>query len=149
MAAITSDGLCPAGHNTEARPIQMARPRCSCDLDQRTYMPQALVIFDASREQEALSGAAGLVNVTQRLPPRLAIIEGLLDRIASLRDVPGVVGVFEGPVSETALKELSPTERLFAEAWASSRRPKLDRRGQGLAWDAEGFEPPNGKKEPS
>ena len=108
-------------------------------------MPQALVIFDPSRAEDALADAAGTVTVTQRLLPRLAIVEGDPDRVAALRQLPGVTGVFQGPVSETVLRELNPDERLFAGAWARGRAPKPERRGQGMPWDAEGFEPPNGE----
>ena len=131
MVATTSDGSYPDGPKKSA-------------ID----MPQALVILDANRAEEVLSGAAGLVKVTQRLPPRLAIVEGDADGVAALRNIHGVVGVFDGPVPETVLGELNPTERLFADAWVSSRRSKPDRRGEGLPWDAEGFEPPNGKDIP-
>lgn len=108
-------------------------------------MPQALLIFDGRQAEASLSAAASLVNVIQRLPPRLAIAEGDIDRLAAARDIPGIIGVFEGHIPETMLRQLNATERLFAEAWAESRRPKSDRRGDGLPWDAEGFEPPDGK----
>ena len=109
-------------------------------------MPQALLIFDALQNETVLSRVAELASVTQRLPPRLAIVEGDLDRLASIRGIPGIISMFEGPVPETMLQQLDPTERLFAEAWVESRRPKTNRVGEGLPWDAEGFEPPNGKK---
>lgn len=109
-------------------------------------MPQALLIFDGIQTEEALIGVARLVNVTQRLPPRLAIVEGGIDQLAAVHGIPSIIAMFEGPVPEAMLRQLNPPERLFAEAWAESRRPKSDRRGEGLLWDAEGFEPPNGKE---
>lgn len=108
-------------------------------------MPQALLIFDALQTEQVLSRVAVVASVTQLLPPRLAIVEGDPDRLAAVHGIPGLIAMFEGPVPETMLQQLNPTERLFAEAWAESRRPKSDRVGEGLSWDAEGFEPPNGK----
>ena len=110
-------------------------------------MPQALLIFDALQTDSVLSRVAELASVKQRLPPRLAIVEGDSDQLASIRSIPGIISIFEGTVPETTLQQLNPTERLFAEAWAESRRPK-SRIGEGLPWDAEGFEPPNGKERP-
>jgi hypothetical protein len=109
-------------------------------------MTRALLILDEHQAEKVISEVATSVSITQRLPPRLAIVEGDPDRLAALHGMPGVIGIFEGAVPETMLRQLNPTERLFAEAWAESRRPKSDRPGEGLPWDAEGFEPPNGKE---
>ena len=109
-------------------------------------MPQALLIIDGLHNETVMLRVAELATVTQRLPPRLAIVEGEPDRLASIHGIPGIISMFEGSVPEAMLRQLNPTERLFAEAWAESRRPK-SRIGEGLPWDAEGFEPPNGKKE--
>ena len=109
-------------------------------------MPQALLIFDELQSEKVLSRVAELASVTQRLPPRLAIVEGDSDRIAAVHGIPGIIAMFEGDVPETTLRQLNPTERLFAEAWAQSRHPKRGRVGEGLPWDAEGFEPPDGRE---
>jgi hypothetical protein len=42
------------------------------------------------------------------------------------------------------LNGLNPTEQVFAEAWALGRKPKAFRPGEGLSWDAPGFQPPDG-----
>lgn len=42
-------------------------------------------------------------------------------------------------------EDLTEAERLFAESWHSSRsRAPKDRKGDGLPWDAAGFQPPDG-----
>jgi len=110
-------------------------------------MAQALLIFEGLQKESVLSRVAELVRVTQILPPRLAIVEGDPDRLTAIQSIPGIISIFEGRVPETTLLQLDPTERLFAEAWAESRRSKSDRVGDGLPWDAEGFEPPNGKED--
>jgi hypothetical protein len=112
----------------------------------RDHMPQALLIVDELQADKVLSHVAEMARVTQRLPPRLAIVEGDPDRLAAIHGIPGIIAMFEGRVTETMLQQLNPTERLFAEAWTESRRPKPDRVGEGLSWDAEGFEPPDARE---
>jgi len=104
---------------------------------------EALVIVDECQATEALSRVGERVEVTQRLPPRLAIARGERGALEAVRHLPGVVSVSEGPVPEPVLRGLSPTEQVFAEAWALGRKPKLVRPGEGLAWDAPGFQPPD------
>ncbi len=40
------------------------------------------------------------------------------------------------------LDELDEGARLFVRAWQERPLSKSDRRGEGLSWDAPGFEPP-------
>lgn len=108
-------------------------------------MPQVLLIFDPIQAGEGISRVGWLATVTQVLPPRLAIVEVDPDRLAAVRGIPGVVAMFEGSVPDTMRAQLNTTELLFAEAWAKNREPKKDRVGEGLSWDAEGFEPPDRK----
>ncbi len=102
---------------------------------------EALLIVDSPNPDQVLSQAGELVRLTQRLPPRLAIIVGESSQLEAVRDLPGVVGVFEAVVPDSVLQRLNPTERLFAEAWVAGRQPK-SRPGEGLPWDAGGYEPP-------
>jgi len=104
---------------------------------------EALVIIEESQAESVLLQAGHLVQVTQRLPPRLAIVRGQTSELEALRNLPGVIAVSEGPIPESALQLLNPTERVFAEAWGVGRQPKTARPGEGLAWDAEGFQPPD------
>jgi len=107
-------------------------------------MAQALLIL-GPETTKALSEVARMVSVPQHLPPRLAVAEGTPEQLASLQGMANVTAILEPPVPESVLQQLNSTERLFAEAWTESRRPKKERPGDGLPWDAEGFEPPNGK----
>jgi hypothetical protein len=43
---------------------------------------------------------------------------------------------------EGVLRELDEGARLFVQAWRQRPVVKPDRRGEGQAWDAPGFEPP-------
>ena len=58
--------------------------------------------------------------------------------------MPGVSSVSEGAVAPELLGGLDEAEALFVSAWASrSEVPKLPRPGDGVDWDAGGFEPPD------
>jgi hypothetical protein len=106
-------------------------------------MSTALVIVNESHADDVLSQVGQFVKVTQRLPPRLAIVEGEDRQLEAVRTLPGVIAVCEGPVPDSVLQQLHPTERLFADGWTAGRQPKTARPGEGLPWDAEGFQPPD------
>ncbi|NOJ95236.1 hypothetical protein HMI51_20135, partial [Corallococcus coralloides] len=108
--------------------------------------PEALIIVEESRADDVLSRVGQLVTVTQRLPPRLAIVRGERADLDAVSRLPGVLVVAEGSLPESALRRLNETEQLFAEAWVLGRQPKASRPGEGLSWDAPGFQPPDGPK---
>ncbi len=79
-------------------------------------------------------------EVLQWLPPRIAIV-----RVAADRPLPGAMpgaGWFAAEIPEAVAADLTPTERLFVDAWLSRREAKV-RPADGLAWDAPGMEPPD------
>jgi hypothetical protein len=104
---------------------------------------EALIILDQAHADDLLAQVSQLVRVTQRLPPRLLIVHGTDEDLRTIRNLRGVLGVFENSVPMAVLQELQSTERTFAEAWIAGRKPKLHRRGEGLPWDAEGYQPPD------
>jgi hypothetical protein len=77
--------------------------------------------------------------VTQRFPPA-SIVQG--DQRQTLRNPWGCHGG-RGAIPDSVLQQLNSTERTFAAAWVTGRQPKTTRPGEGLSWDAEGFEPPD------
>lgn len=107
-------------------------------------------------EQEAMGQAADYLIVVD---PRSAALDALgvvVGHVASdrlgvvhadgatlerLRRRAGVVAVGQVlPAAVTA--QLDESERLFVDAWSLRAEPK-ERRGDGLNWDAAGFEPPD------
>jgi hypothetical protein len=88
--------------------------------------------------EEALPRGA---HVTQRLPPRLAIVLAGEDELRALERNPHVSHVFRSEIANDDLARLDERERLFAAGWNQRREPK-HRRGEGLSWDAAGFDPP-------
>ena len=97
---------------------------------------------DAQRHQQALADAAN-ARVTQIASSRLVVLEAESSAISALAALPGVEGVYEAPVPDEVIERLEEPEALFARAWQMrQQRPRRERRGEGLDWDAEGLEPP-------
>jgi hypothetical protein len=94
-----------------------------------------LVLLGDERGVEALTES---LRVTQVASPRLAIVEAPEAVLRSIQAVTAVAG--PGRALEGGA-ELTPQERLFADAW--SQRTRGQRAGEGLAWDAPGFAPPD------
>ncbi len=108
---------------------------------------EVLVILEpaSARASEALNERT---QVTQWLPPRLAVVRLESARLDELRAYPGVRDVLTG--AEEPPGDLTERELLFVEAWMLSQRPKR-RPGERLAWDAPGFlppDPPPGRRPP-
>ena len=86
--------------------------------------------------------------VAAQYPPDVAVLR------ASIADLPAIAqqaqlviirqpdGATERVGDERVLDELDEGARLFVSAWLRRSRPKTDRRGEGLAWDAPGFDAP-------
>lgn len=80
--------------------------------------------------------------VTQRLPPRIAVVPLAADEIRARAGTPEV-RVLERPEDAAAIAPpLDERERLFVDAWFQSRQPKARRPGDGLPWDTPGYDPP-------
>jgi len=80
-------------------------------------------------------------QILQRLPPRLAIVAADEDGLRAIERSPAVHSVFAGEVPPEALERFDQVTRAFAKGWNERRRPK-ERLGEGLSWDAPGFEAP-------
>lgn len=98
-----------------------------------------LVLLGDERGVEALTES---LRVTQIASPRLAIVEAPEAVLRSIQAVTAVAGPGEALEVGAALTE---QERLFADAWSqrTGEAPGQGRAGEGLAWDAPGFAPPD------
>lgn len=81
------------------------------------------------------------VEVRQVLPPRLAIVAADDAGLRALERSSDVLSVHTEAVPADVLARLDEPARVFAAAWNERRRPKR-RTGDGLPWDAPGFDPP-------
>lgn len=97
-----------------------------------------LVVLRASDCAELIEA---LVPVRQRLGDRVLIVEAADPTL--LRRLRYVRAVTDRALDPALVADLSDTERLFIDAWVANRTTKKPaRRGDGLDWDSEGYEPP-------
>ena len=84
-------------------------------------------------------------RVTHVASPRLVVVERTPEAAAAAaHGVDGVVAVSDGELPQTLMDRLGPEDQLFASAWASRMTETAkERKGEGLAWDAPGFDPPD------
>ncbi|MCU1518725.1 MAG: Uncharacterized protein JWQ75_3446 [Pseudarthrobacter sp.] len=100
---------------------------------------EAVVVLDAGAPPGAmLQQVRQHAVVLQWLPPRVAIVR-LRAGLPPAEAVPGSSWYVD---AVPATVDITPTERLFIDAWLSRREPKT-RTGEGLPWDAPGMEPPD------
>jgi hypothetical protein len=97
-----------------------------------------VVAADTPTGREALADLRIRGLVTQLLPPRLALVAPGAGGPDELAGTPGISVHADTPPE---LDDPTEAERLFVEAWLSRRAGKR-RRGDGLPWDAPGFQPP-------
>ena len=102
-------------------------------------LSEFLVLLGDERGVDGLEGLTEPVRVTQVGSPRLAIVEGP-DAARTALSSMGAAVAGPGEALEGGA-ELTAQEQLFADAW--SQRTGEARRGEGLAWDAPGFAPPD------
>ena len=105
-------------------------------------MPSVLLILPAEQAEKLLASLGKTLTITQRFPPRLVIVEGPSARLAGLKRLPAIVVLAEGPVPQHIRDQLTNHEQLFVDGWMAGRKSKGMRPGEGLPWDAEGYEPP-------
>jgi hypothetical protein len=102
---------------------------------------EALLILDAAAVNDVLPVLRNSATVTQVVPPHLALVSAF--DAEALRKLPGVRFVLTDDIPEQAREDLEPAEKLFVDAWEARSQPKRERPGNGLAWDAPGFLPPD------
>lgn len=101
-----------------------------------------LVVLDAERLEAARAELDAFGRVTQSASARVLELGELGDRCAEdLAAVDGVLAITSDSLPPEVQDQLDVKENLWASAWALRQQPK-NRKGEGLDWDAEGFEPP-------
>ncbi len=93
--------------------------------------------------------APGQGRVIARVDPDILVLQAGIHALPELaRRAPYAIirwpdGKLETFGDETALQQLDQGARLYVAAWREQALSKKDRRGQGQAWDAPGFQPPD------
>lgn len=102
-----------------------------------------LVLADAQHAEKVLRRLRETERVTMLLSPRLFVVEGDEERAKALSRVPGIPLATVGAVPESLIAGFSDAEALHIAAWnLRILQGKKDRPGEGLDWDAEGYEAP-------
>jgi hypothetical protein len=103
-----------------------------------------LIVLSDARTETTLHELRSRFAVTHAASPRVVVVNADREEAATLRSLPGVTGVFDRNVPGDVLESLDESEALFVAAWESRQegREKV-RPGEGLPWDASGFEPPD------
>jgi hypothetical protein len=101
-----------------------------------------------TRPLTALDALRQLVPVTQDCPPRLALVALPASAAPGLEALPYVFGVYDAAPPADVLATLGDIEMIFVGAWlarldTAAHQGDEHRRGQGLPWDAPGYEPPD------
>jgi len=101
----------------------------------------------------ALQALRGVVPVSGDCPPRLALVPLPASAVPRLEALPYVVGAYGAAPPADVLAALGDVERLFVTAWlervdavsgqGDGGHGDEHRRGQGLPWDAPGYQPPD------
>jgi hypothetical protein len=103
-----------------------------------------LLILDSVTAAEAQEQLHRTHRVTQVGSPRVVVVAVSPEETPPSPSTPGVVTVSSGSLPPDIFEELDEQEALFVAAWASRMTgPEKQRRGEGLPWDAPGFEPPD------
>jgi hypothetical protein len=104
---------------------------------------ELLVYLQDEVAEQALERLRSHFSVTQMASRQLAIVRVSPGQEREVQSVEGVQGVFERTVPENLFTHLNFSESLFVKAWTlRNREGSKERPGEGLDWDAEGFEPP-------
>jgi len=104
--------------------------------------PEVLVVLEPATAPDSLAALRRQYQVTSVLPPRLVVLTAGADTeaLGRLRGVEAILA----PASDDEPASLTESERLFVSAWrARQHADTKTRTGEGLAWDAPGFLPPD------
>lgn len=104
---------------------------------------ERLVVLADDAADAALAELRSYGRVTQVASRRLVVLESEEDP-AVLGSLPGVVVSTASELPVEVASGLDEGEALFASAWSSRMRQETKTRpGEGLSWDAPGFQPPD------
>jgi hypothetical protein len=105
---------------------------------------QLLVVLSGDGADSARCELRRRFAVTDVASPRLLLVRDAGDEAAAIEAVDGVATVLHREVPSHVLESLDEGEATFARAWEQRQRPdRKARDGEGLSWDAPGFEAPD------
>lgn len=109
----------------------------------KTQGLELLVYLSEDRAETTMDELRTQFSVTQVASRQIAVIRVEPEQKEAVEAVEGVQAVFEQQIPQHLFTQLDIGESLFVKAWSirMADEPK-PRPGEGLDWDAEGFEAP-------
>ncbi|MPY86817.1 MAG: hypothetical protein GEU99_02750 [Luteitalea sp.] len=107
---------------------------------------EALVILSPTANVDITESISRQARVTQVASDRVMVISADAASFSQLAALQGVAHVLTRTDSAADVSGLNAQESLFVQGWLLSHQPKA-RKGEGLPWDAPGFEAPGPRKE--
>lgn len=102
---------------------------------------EAVVIFSTAENTQTPSSLTTRARVVQVGSERVMVVAADAATLGQLRELPGVMRVVTPGDAVPESAKLNEQELLFVKGWQLSKQPK-QRRGEGLPWDAPGFDAP-------
>jgi hypothetical protein len=106
---------------------------------------EAVVILSDADNVQTSSSVTARARVSQVGSARVMVVDADPATLGQLRELPGVLGVMMPGDAVPESAGLNDQELLFVKGWQVSKQPK-QRRGEGLPWDAPGFDAPGANK---
>jgi hypothetical protein len=105
---------------------------------------ELLVVLERDRAATTLDELRARERVVHVASLRVVVIVTDAEPDDAVRGLAGVEGAFRETIPPSVMSSLDEGETLFTNAWLSRQQevPK-PRRGEGLSWDAPGYEPPD------
>ena len=126
------DGLTQDGDDSETRELVAGEAR------------EVLLVLDADEAAAALEDLASRHRIVGTLPPRVVMAQVDGTALEEMRRDPRIRFVVEDLLPAELIAELTPDEEAFVSAFVLRRTsPPKSRVGEGLPWDAPGFQPPD------
>ena len=104
---------------------------------------EVLVLINEAASLDDVQKHAAIIH---KASPRLCVVSAGPAAIAMLAKLPEVIAVTETRFPVAISAELDQAEILFATAFAASNTKK-QRKGENMAWDTPGFDPPDAPPE--
>lgn len=111
-------------------------------MDQSRDAGEVLVIIEPTTHADVWHRASAELEVRHSVSPHVHVVTGPAHALTALANAAGLHVLTTDTAQATAPPGLDPAETMFVDAWLSRRNPKV-RHGEGLAWDAPGFTPPD------
>lgn len=103
---------------------------------------EALLVLDRSAQADLRGQIERRVQIVQEVSPSVLVVSGDPEAIRDFAEAPGVTVDRELRSGDQAGATLTPSERLFVQAWLDQHGKEKARRGDQLNWGSEGFEGP-------